>query len=82
MHECMAQPQQVASAFPDECLGCSGENFDRLRVGAVAGDRAKLVAVGAHHVSQHMRVAVTELHSPVPRSRMLVCSIAGKTFAG
>jgi hypothetical protein len=80
--QCMAQPQQVASAFPDECLVCSGENFDRLRVGAVAGDRAKLVAGGAPpcqpaHARRRNRAPLAR-----PCSRMLVCSIAGKTFAG
>jgi hypothetical protein len=52
----MPQPLGLAGAFPDQRLMCAGNDFHRIGVGAVAGDRAQLVGVGADHVGQRVRV--------------------------
>jgi hypothetical protein len=46
----------VPLAFPDQRLVRPGDNLDRLSDGTVAGGRAQLVPVGAHHVGQGVRV--------------------------
>ena len=52
----VAQPLGVPGALPDQRLVRSGHHLDRLALGAVTGDRAELVGVGADHVGQHVRV--------------------------
>jgi hypothetical protein len=39
----------------------SGQNLDRLRVGAVRGDRPVIVAVGADQIRQHLGIASVRL---------------------
>ena len=51
-----AQPIGVLGARPDQVLMRSGENFDRLRIGAVGGDRAVVVPIGAYQVGQQFGV--------------------------
>jgi hypothetical protein len=41
----------------DQRLVRPGEDLDRLGLHAVAGDRAQLMAVGANHVRQDVRIA-------------------------
>ena len=36
---------------------CAGENFDRFRIGAVAGDWAVVVPVGAYQIGQQFGIA-------------------------
>ena len=52
-----AQRVGVPGACPDQVLMCPGEHLDRLRVGAVAGDRAMVVPVGADQIGQQFGVA-------------------------
>ena len=47
----------VPGACPGQVLMRPGEHLDRLRVSAVAGDRAVVVPVGAHQVGQQFGIA-------------------------
>jgi hypothetical protein len=40
----------MAGAGPDQALMGSGEHLDRLGLGAVAGDAAMVVPIGAHQI--------------------------------
>jgi len=52
-----AQGVGVSRACPDQVLVGAGENFDRFRIGAVAGDRAVVVPVGAYQIGQQLGIA-------------------------
>jgi len=53
----VAQPQQMAGAFPDQGLVSAAEHLGGFGVNAVAGDEAQLVAFETHHVGEDVRVA-------------------------
>jgi hypothetical protein len=67
------QPQLVAHAFGDQRLMRPGQHLHRGRGRAVPGHRAQLVAVGAHHVGQGVRIPGVALGAgvgvpfPIPR---------------
>jgi hypothetical protein len=46
----------VPGPLPDQLLVCSGYHLDRLGLVGVASDRAQLVSIGTHHVSQRVRI--------------------------
>jgi hypothetical protein len=46
----------MPSARPDQALVCAGQQLDRLRVWAVAGDQAVVVPVDAHQVGQQFGI--------------------------
>jgi hypothetical protein len=52
-----AQGVGVPRAGPDQVLVGAGEDFDRFGVGAVAGDGAVVVLVGAYQICQQLGVA-------------------------
>ena len=59
----VTQPLHVAGPFPDQRLMRPGDDLDRLGQLGVAGDRAQLVRIGAHHVGQHVRVGRVALRT-------------------
>jgi hypothetical protein len=52
-----AQPRHVPGPVPDQALVRPGQHLDPLGQRGVPRHRAQLVGVGAHHVSQRVRVA-------------------------
>ena len=52
-----AEPQQLPGPVPDQTLVGAGDQLHRFGLGAVAGDRAVMVAVEPDDLGQHMRVA-------------------------
>jgi hypothetical protein len=51
----------MAGAGPDQALMGPGEHLDRLGIGAVAGDAAMVVPVGAHQIGQQFGVGSIRL---------------------
>ena len=51
------QPLRLPGPFPDQRLVRAGHHLDRLHGRAVRGDRPQLVRIGAHHVSQGVRIS-------------------------
>ena len=69
----VAQPLDLPGPLPDQRLTGTRHHLDRPRARAVARHRAQLMGIGAHHVSQHVRVTAVALGAgdavtfPVPR---------------
>ena len=54
--QCRAQRVGVPRACPDQALMSPGQYLDRVRLEAVAGDRAMVVPVGAHQIGQQFGI--------------------------
>ena len=52
-----AQRVGLPGTRPDQTLVGAGQHLDRLRIGAVAGDPAMVVSVGAHQIGQQFGIA-------------------------
>jgi len=61
--QCAAELVDLPLAGPDQILVRPGGDLDRLGEVAVSGDAAVVVAVGAHHVGQHLGVAAVGLRA-------------------
>jgi hypothetical protein len=64
--KCAAQRVDVPLPRPDQALVGTGQDLDRLRQRAVAGNLAMVVPVGADQVGQHLGVAAVGLGPQAP----------------